>query len=66
VRYAGENAARARKAVLQPGMVFAFEPNAYAAHWEGYRYAFLFSPSGELVEWSREELPDVKAPTAAR
>lgn len=44
----------------------AFEPNAYAAHWEGYRYAFLFSPNGKLVEWSREELPDVKAPTAAR
>lgn len=28
VRYAGANAARARQAVLQPGMVFAFEPNA--------------------------------------
>ncbi len=28
VRYAGANTARARKAVLQPGMVFAFEPNA--------------------------------------
>jgi Xaa-Pro aminopeptidase len=28
VRYAGANAARARQAILQPGMVFAFEPNA--------------------------------------
>src|ERR1700731_3336116 len=28
VRYAGANAARQRQAVLQPGMVFAFEPNA--------------------------------------
>jgi len=28
VRYVGANAARQRKAVLQPGMVFAFEPNA--------------------------------------
>jgi len=28
VRYAGANAARIRKAVLQPGMVFALEPNA--------------------------------------
>jgi Xaa-Pro aminopeptidase len=28
VRYAGTNAARVRKAVLEPGMVFAFEPNA--------------------------------------
>jgi Xaa-Pro aminopeptidase len=28
VRYAGANAARVRKAVLEPGMVFAFEPNA--------------------------------------
>jgi Xaa-Pro aminopeptidase len=28
VRYVGSNAARARQAVLQPGMVFAFEPNA--------------------------------------
>jgi Xaa-Pro aminopeptidase len=28
VRYAGSNAARARQAVLQPGMIFAFEPNA--------------------------------------
>ena len=28
VRYAGANAARARHAILQPGMVFAFEPNA--------------------------------------
>jgi Xaa-Pro aminopeptidase len=28
VRYAGGNAALARQAVLQPGMVFAFEPNA--------------------------------------
>src|SRR5271154_4888705 len=28
VRYAGANTARQRKAVLQPGMVFAFEPNA--------------------------------------
>ena len=28
VRYAGANAARQRQAILQPGMVFAFEPNA--------------------------------------
>ena len=28
VRYVGANAARQRQAVLQPGMVFAFEPNA--------------------------------------
>ena len=28
VRYAGANAGRQRQAVLQPGMVFAFEPNA--------------------------------------
>ena len=28
VRYVGANAAKVRKAVLQPGMVFAFEPNA--------------------------------------
>jgi Xaa-Pro dipeptidase len=28
VRYAGTNAARQRQAVLEPGMVFAFEPNA--------------------------------------
>ena len=28
VRYAGANAARARQAILEPGMVFAFEPNA--------------------------------------
>jgi Xaa-Pro aminopeptidase len=28
VRYAGANAARQRQAVLEPGMVFAFEPNA--------------------------------------
>ncbi len=28
VRYAGANAVRVRKAVLEPGMVFAFEPNA--------------------------------------
>jgi hypothetical protein len=28
VRYAGASAVRQRKAVLQPGMVFAFEPNA--------------------------------------
>src|ERR1700688_2471753 len=28
VRYAGANAARVRHAILQPGMVFAFEPNA--------------------------------------
>jgi Xaa-Pro aminopeptidase len=28
VRYAGANAARQRQAVLQPGMVFALEPNA--------------------------------------
>jgi Xaa-Pro dipeptidase len=28
VRYAGANAARQRKAVIEPGMVFAFEPNA--------------------------------------
>jgi Xaa-Pro aminopeptidase len=28
IRYAGANAARQRKAVLEPGMVFAFEPNA--------------------------------------
>jgi Xaa-Pro aminopeptidase len=28
VRYAGANAARVRKAVIEPGMVFAFEPNA--------------------------------------
>jgi Xaa-Pro aminopeptidase len=28
VRFAGTSAARARKAVLEPGMVFAFEPNA--------------------------------------
>jgi len=28
VRYVGANAARQRRAVLQPGMVFAFEPNA--------------------------------------
>jgi Xaa-Pro aminopeptidase len=28
VRYAGSNAARARQAVLQSGMIFAFEPNA--------------------------------------
>jgi Xaa-Pro aminopeptidase len=28
VRYAGANAARVRQAILQPGMVFAFEPNA--------------------------------------
>jgi Xaa-Pro dipeptidase len=28
VRYAGANAARQRSAVLEPGMVFAFEPNA--------------------------------------
>ncbi len=28
MRYAGANAARIRKAVLVPGMVFALEPNA--------------------------------------
>jgi Xaa-Pro aminopeptidase len=28
VRYAGANAARVRKAMIEPGMVFAFEPNA--------------------------------------
>src|SRR5262249_28313281 len=28
VRFVGQPAARERKAVLQPGMVFAFEPNA--------------------------------------
>src|SRR5580658_293843 len=28
VRYTGANAARVRQAILQPGMVFAFEPNA--------------------------------------
>ncbi|MGD0024822.1 MAG: M24 family metallopeptidase [Xanthobacteraceae bacterium] len=28
VRYVGANTARERKAILQPGMVFAFEPNA--------------------------------------
>jgi Xaa-Pro dipeptidase len=28
VRYAGANAARTRQAILQSGMVFAFEPNA--------------------------------------
>jgi Xaa-Pro aminopeptidase len=28
VRFMGANTARARQAVLQPGMVFAFEPNA--------------------------------------
>ncbi len=28
VRYAGSNAARAHQAVLQPVMIFAFEPNA--------------------------------------
>jgi Xaa-Pro aminopeptidase len=28
VRYAGANAARQRQAILEPGMVFAFEPNA--------------------------------------
>ena len=32
VRFAGESAVRARKAVLQPGMVFAFEPNACIGH----------------------------------
>jgi Xaa-Pro aminopeptidase len=32
VRYAGANAARARQAILQPGMVFAFEPNACIGH----------------------------------
>ena len=32
VRYAGANAARQRKAVLEPGMVFAFEPNACIDH----------------------------------
>src|SRR5262245_54249077 len=32
VRFAGANAARARQAVLQPGMVFAFEPNACIGH----------------------------------
>ena len=42
----------------------SFEPNSYAAHWEGFRYAFLFSSTGELAEWSREELQDVKAPVA--
>jgi Xaa-Pro aminopeptidase len=28
IRFAGPNAARPRPAVLQPGMVLAFEPNA--------------------------------------
>jgi Xaa-Pro dipeptidase len=32
VRYAGANAARQRQAILQPGMVFAFEPNACIGH----------------------------------
>jgi Xaa-Pro dipeptidase len=32
VRFAGANAARQRKAVLQPGMVFALEPNACIGH----------------------------------
>jgi Xaa-Pro aminopeptidase len=32
VRIVGANAARERKAVLQPGMVFAFEPNACIGH----------------------------------
>jgi Xaa-Pro aminopeptidase len=32
VRFAGANAARQRQAVLAPGMVFAFEPNACLGH----------------------------------
>jgi Xaa-Pro aminopeptidase len=32
VRFAGASAARARQAVLQPGMVLAFEPNACIGH----------------------------------
>jgi Xaa-Pro aminopeptidase len=32
VRFAGASAVRQRKAVLQPGMVFAFEPNACIGH----------------------------------
>src|SRR5689334_12121277 len=26
----------------------AWEPNSYAAHWESFRYAFMFSANGEL------------------
>jgi Xaa-Pro aminopeptidase len=32
VRFAGASAIRARQAVLAPGMVFAFEPNACIGH----------------------------------
>jgi Xaa-Pro aminopeptidase len=32
VRFVGAPAARERKAILQPGMVFAFEPNACLGH----------------------------------
>src|SRR5215831_6119735 len=32
IRFAGPNAARVQHAVLQPGMVFAFEPNACIGH----------------------------------
>jgi len=43
----------------------AWEPNSYAAHWEGFRYAFMFSANGELVEWYRQELTEVKAPPSS-